>query len=650
MRGKNLEESYGKLVKHFQNSTCIFRITGVTTLLLGINYFLWRYSRSMNISALWFSIPLLAAETYSFFNVCFFLLIIWRPVKREPPAWDEKPSVDVFITTYNEDPGLIEKTARAAAGIDWQNKKVFILDDGSRAAVRQLAERLGCGYITRGSQWQGKPRHAKAGNINNALLETSGEFILILDADQVPCSNILNRTIGYFSDGNVAFVQTPQFFYNIPQHDPFGVDAALFYGPIMQGKDSWNAAFFCGSNAVLRRESLMQTGLIRYVENTRIKMLSNIGRFRKEVKRIKLPDKEERKILKRLVLDADKASAMLKQGETFEKCSDFLKTRMQETVSLLSGRGMATVSELLDELAREGDTSAADALANIERSLASLEQLAEDKSLLDLSGNILAELNLTTPEEAIPVQPLVTESITEDMATALLLHAHGWKSVFHPEILARGLAPEDLRSALGQRLRWAKGTIQVLRRENPLTMKGLSPAQRLMYFNTIYSYLSGFFNLVLLLSPVVFLFFNIAPIKNWSTLFFVNFIPFYVVNKIMTKLVARHISLWRGEQYATALFPLWIRAVLSVYTGQKASFTVTPKQRENGTFLHLVIPQLVTAIVTAVSIPFYIFYWIIPGTGSYTGFLVNSFWGLYNILLLSGIIKAAVYVPKAEKQ
>src|SRR5262249_47785081 len=70
---------------------------------------------------------------------------------------------------------------------------------------------------------------------------------------------------GYFQDPSVAFVQSDQPFYNVPPGDPYGSDASLFYGPIQQGKDGWNAAFFCGSNAVLRREALMHMGVVRYV-------------------------------------------------------------------------------------------------------------------------------------------------------------------------------------------------------------------------------------------------------------------------------------------------------------------------------------------------------------------------------------------------
>ena len=108
--------------------------------------------------------------------------------------------------------------------------------------------------------------HGVIGDLRTcALVATDGEFLLILDADQIPEPQILDRTLGYFHDDKMALVQTPQYFVNVPPGDPLGSQAPLFYGPIQQGKDGWNAAFFCGSNAVLRREALMQLGITQYV-------------------------------------------------------------------------------------------------------------------------------------------------------------------------------------------------------------------------------------------------------------------------------------------------------------------------------------------------------------------------------------------------
>ena len=83
----------------------------------------------------------------------------------------------------------------------------------------------------------------ESGNLNDALMQTEGEFLLILDADRSPNGHS-DETLGYFNDRKVALVQTPQYFSNVPADDPLGSQAPLFYGPIQQGKDGWNAAFF----------------------------------------------------------------------------------------------------------------------------------------------------------------------------------------------------------------------------------------------------------------------------------------------------------------------------------------------------------------------------------------------------------------------
>src|SRR5260370_39667786 len=109
--------------------------------------------------------------------------------------------------------------------------------------------------------------------------------------------------------------------------------------------------------------------------------------------------------------------------------------------------------------------------------------------------------------------PMETISVSEDMATCMRLHAMKWKSAYHHEILAIGLAPEDLGTMLTQRLRWAQGTMQVMFRENPLFQKGLTIPQRLMYWATIWSYLSGFAAVVYLAAPVSYLMTEGLPVR-----------------------------------------------------------------------------------------------------------------------------------------
>ncbi|MFZ2636952.1 MAG: glycosyltransferase [Rectinemataceae bacterium] len=623
------------------------RAIGLTAAALGLNYIVWRYAASLNMNALWFAIPMVIAESYGIVDMFLFVLMSWRQLDRVALAPPDKADVDVFITTYNEPEELVETTARAAMRIDWPDKKVYILDDGARPSMKKLAEEIGCGYISRGEEWARKPKHAKAGNVNNALLETSGEFVLILDADQIPAPSIFRKTLGFFADPAVAFVQTPQFFYNLPPGDPFGNEASLFYGPIQQGKDGWNAAFFCGSNAVLRREALMQIGIREYVETMEKREKETIAKLSKQVAKTSCNDEETCAAVDRLMEGLKSARAALDDKAPLERVSDLIGEAVRDAEFLVSRKDVKEIASVLNELADRGDMDAAAVYRHIIGNLDSIAGRTPSAALdsLRMSKEYVEALNLSRTDEAIPVQALATISITEDMATAMRLHSFGWKSVFYPEVLAYGLAPEDFGSSLKQRLRWAQGTIQVFLRDNPLVKKGLSFPQKLMYFSTMYSYFSGFFNLVLLLAPIIFFFTGIAPVSSWSVDFFARFVPFFVMNKIMFRFVAAGIPVWRGEQYNLAMFPLNIKAVLSVMTGKKLSFVVTPKHREDGRDFRLIWPQA-TVIVLTIAASVYAVVRFILGSGiDPIGLTVNLVWGAYNIASLAVVVKALYYRP-----
>lgn len=192
------------------------RVVVLSTAILGLNYILWRWMDSLNWEAWWIAVPLVMAETYSLLDSLLFGLTMWKFRERDKPAPPpDGLTVDVFITTYNEPLDLVMTTARAAKNIDYPHK-TWILDDGNRPELRRIAAAEGIGWITRSEDWANRPRHAKAGNLNNALLSTDGEFMLILDADQIPDPKILHQTLGYFNDRRMALVQTPQVFTNVP--------------------------------------------------------------------------------------------------------------------------------------------------------------------------------------------------------------------------------------------------------------------------------------------------------------------------------------------------------------------------------------------------------------------------------------------------
>lgn len=239
-------------------------IRSVTAVSLAFStiYIIWRWGWTLNTEALWFSVPLALAETYGLLTAFFLAFSAWGLARRPTPRPLRGRSVDVFVTTYNEPLSIIRKTALAARAIRYPHS-TYLLDDGRREEVRRLAEELGIGYITRPTN-----EHAKAGNLNNALRHTSGEFILQLDADHVPLPTILDRMLGWFADERVAFVQSPQDFYNTDaftyEVDVRGrriwEDQQLFFRVLQPGKDRVNAAFFVGSCAVIRRAALEEIG------------------------------------------------------------------------------------------------------------------------------------------------------------------------------------------------------------------------------------------------------------------------------------------------------------------------------------------------------------------------------------------------------
>lgn len=626
----------------YQLRLIVFRILALTTVFVGTYYLVWRYTSTLNYRALWFAIPLLLAETYSYIDTLLFVFMMWKPPRRVAPPPLPEASVDVFITTYNEPPELVRLTVEAALRIDWPDLKVYVLDDGNRPEMERICRQLGAGYITRGEEWKGKPRHAKAGNINNALLQTSGEFILVLDADQIPHPAIIRRIIGYFRDPQLAFVQTPQYFYNIPPGDPFGVDAPLFYGPILQGKDGWNAAFFCGSNALLRREALIQLGLTEYVKEMEKRVRQGLDALDEEIAH--LPPAQQARMRQAL----EEGRRAYRQGQPLTTVYEQIRQALDDLKQQRARQELQEILESLSALAEQGNQEAASAYQHLRQHLEDLSgKIDVDIQALGISEAVLQQLKLTRSEEAQPILPLATISITEDMATAMRLHALGWKSVFHPEILAYGLAPEDLGAALQQRLRWAQGTIQVFVRENPFFKKGLTWPQRLQYFTTMYSYFSGFFSLIYVLSPIIYLLTGIPPVSAWTREFLWRLIPYLILNKILFYYVAWGIDVRRGEQYSLALFPLWIRAVITVLTGAKLRFVVTPKQRQSGNYLPLVWPQLLVIWLTSLAILYGVLAFALGWNQQWEGLLVNIFWGCYNILMLSAVVRAAVYEPPA---
>lgn len=176
---------------------------------------------------------------------------------------EDIPTIAVFICTYNEPEDLIKTTIIAALNLEYpaEKIKVYLCDDGHRNKMRKLSEKFEINYITREGN-----EGAKAGNLNNALLNTESDLYVVLDADMICSKNFLNKTIGYFSDEKVGFVQTPQVYYNkdiyqrnlrkdIPNEQDF------FMREVQEARANVNAVLHVGTNAIFRKESVIKVGM-----------------------------------------------------------------------------------------------------------------------------------------------------------------------------------------------------------------------------------------------------------------------------------------------------------------------------------------------------------------------------------------------------
>src|SRR3954463_451735 len=470
--------------------------------LYGAYWIVWRWGFSLNPHAIVFSIVLVVAETYGLINSFFLIATVWRLKYRTAPPAPKGVGADVFITNYDEPLEVLRRTAIGARAIKYPHR-TWMLDDGKRDEVKAMADALGIGYIRREGN-----ANAKAGNLNNALKVTTGEFILQLDADHVPLPNILHRLLGYFQDEKVAFVQSPQDFYNTDSFThvineegrSLWEENRIFFSLLQPGKDYWNAAFFCGSCGVLRRTA-------------------------------------------------------------FEEIGGFS-----------------------------------------------------------------------------------TKTITEDMETSIVLHGRGWRSAYHGETLAYGLAPSSALAYHVQRLRWGQGSMQILRNLNPLTYPGLTVPQRLAYLSSTATYLDGFQKLVFYMAPVVFFLTGWLPVNVTNSQLVLRLVPYVLLTVMSFELLSRGTGwILISERYNMAKFWTYIRACSGFFARKPLKFNVTPKGTGEAPF-ETYAPQLAVLVISLASILWatvaHYYGWVnyhAPGWAS-LAFWLNGFWIAWNVYFAGFVV------------
>lgn len=420
-----------------------------------------------------------------------------------------------MVPTYNEDLGVVKPTIYAALGIDWPKDKIniYILDDGNRPAFKAFATEVGVHYIARPTH-----EHAKAGNINNALKRATGEFVAIFDCDHVPTRSFLQLTVGwFFKDKKLGMIQTPHHFFS---PDPFERnlgrfrqtpnEGTLFYGLVQDGNDMWDATFFCGSCAVLRRSALDEVG------------------------------------------------------------------------------GIAV------------------------------------------------------------------ETVTEDAHTSLRLHRKGYTSAYIRIPQAAGLATESLSAHIGQRIRWARGMVQIFRLDNPLLGKGLKFVQRLCYANAMLHFLSGIPRLIFLTAPLAFLLLHAYIIFAPALAIALYVLP-HMIHASLTnsRLQGKYRHSFWSEIYETVL--AWYIArptTVALLNPHKGTFNVTAKGGlVEAQHVDWVITRPYMALVLLNLAGLIAGLWRLgygPATEIMT-VVISLVWVIYNMTILGGAVAVAVEAKQVRQ-
>jgi cellulose synthase (UDP-forming) len=251
-----IEVSRSRRVSYLRNC----RLLVLACVLTGGFYLWWLVfdARAANPFLFW---ALVGAELFNLVQAAGFWYTVWIQRFTDPPDADfsrSSETVDAFVTVAGEPADMVELTVSSVAAIRHPRLTVWVLDDGKSPEVQAIAARHGARYVTRPDR-----KGAKAGNINHALTHATGDFVVIFDADHAPVPSFLERTMTLFDHASVAFVQTPQAYRNrFSNRVAAGAheQQAIFYGPILRGKDAVGAVFSCGTNVVFRRAALDQIG------------------------------------------------------------------------------------------------------------------------------------------------------------------------------------------------------------------------------------------------------------------------------------------------------------------------------------------------------------------------------------------------------
>lgn len=243
--------------RFFDRHPVLLRGLALVALAWGVGYLTWRIGWSGKGADPVLFAMLLATEVYGLWALAVLSWFSWSRPPSVRPAATPGRAVDVYVCTYDEPTEVVMATLAGCRALTYPHT-TYLLDDGRRPEMEEVARLAGARYLTRPDN-----SHAKAGNLNAALPRTDGELVLILDADHVPMPDALDALVGYFDDPRMAVVQTPHDFFNHDsvQHYVVGRhEQSLFYRVVCPGKDRHGGAYWCGSAALINRRALLEIG------------------------------------------------------------------------------------------------------------------------------------------------------------------------------------------------------------------------------------------------------------------------------------------------------------------------------------------------------------------------------------------------------
>ena len=236
------------------------------------------------------------------------------------------------------------------------------------------------------------------------------------------------------------------------------------------------------------------------------------------------------------------------------------------------------------------------------------------------------------------------DNIAEDFFASLFIHAKGWRTLFVSDILAKGLAPTDLRSYFNQQYRWARGSLELIFRYNPFFVRGLTGAQRAQYLYSAGYYLSGLIILIDAIVPLVVLATGVLPVKDATGNFIIYFFPFIFSTLYLLMVSTNYSITFRAIQLSMSSFFIYFLAMIATLLGRKTPFHVTSKQREEGNYLIYSLPNILYALATVLIVTRAL---IVYGPTPHV--ITNAAWASFNVVFFFPFIYLAYPWGKARR-